>query len=165
MTFTTQRLVDSRMLVSGTDITGTAGKCTLDTTQWDEVKLNKEFSEATADFDAAVSTFFAPLDEAMEKLEAAGTKPEPDPTTFVVLQEEVVGQVAEPARLIKLNHDSIVLRLLEQGNTNRLVWVDDYLEILEANAAPVAPVSGLIQASDVPTYTVNEGDASGTHEG
>lgn len=139
MTFTTQRLVNNRMLVRGSDITGGVGECTLDTTQWDEIKATKAFSEAEAEFDAAVEAFFAPLNDAKEKLESVG-KVDPDPATFVVLREEVAGQPAQPGLLVKLNHDSVVIRLLEQGNHQRLVWVDNTLEVLESQPVVAASV-------------------------
>lgn len=159
MTFTTQRLVNNRMLVRGSDITGGVGECTLDTTQWDEIKANKAFSEAETEFDEAVEKFFAPLNAAIEKLESVG-QVDPDPSTFVVLREEVAGQPAQPGLLVKLNHDSVVLRLLEQGNHQRLVWVDNTLEVLESQ--PVVqptlaqPVSGIITTDDVPGFGDNE---------
>ena len=68
-----------------------------------------------------------------------------DPSTFVVLREEVAGQPAQPGLLVKLNHDSVVLRLLEQGNHQRLVWVDNTLEVLESQPVVLyVPSSNLL---------------------
>lgn len=140
MTFSTSRLVGSKVLVQGTDVFGTAGQTILDSTQWDEVNSNKEFDQATSAFDAAVEAFFAPLTEAAEKLDRAVADKPTDSVGYVVLNEAVEGVAAQPAHLIKLTSDSVVLRLIEQGDTNRLVWVGDDLEVLESAPAPAVPV-------------------------
>jgi hypothetical protein len=156
MTFTTQRLVNNRMLVRGTDILGVDGQCTLSTTQWDDINADKAFSQAEAEFNKAVEAFFAPLEAAKDQFEKAASRPDLDPATFVVLEEPVEGQPSKPGRMIKLSHDSVVLRLLEQGNSNRLVWVGDMLEVLEPQPAAPAPVTfedpdaAIITADQIP---------------
>lgn len=141
MTFATQKLVGERVLVNGSDSYGHEGSCVLDSTQWTEVNGSKAWSLATADFDKAVHEFFAPIEAAIDALGAATKPKEKDPASYVVLQEPVVGVPAQPGNLVHLTHDSIVLRLLESGQHNRLVWVDNTLEILELStpAAPAAP--------------------------
>jgi hypothetical protein len=133
MSFTTQKLVGHRVLVTGADILGNEGSMVLDSTQWDEVNDRKEFSQAEADFDAAVEAFFAPLNEAADAVKAKLEKPE-DPTSYVVLSEGTEGVKPEPAVLVRLSPDSVVLRIIESGNTDRLVWVLDRLEVLETVA-------------------------------
>jgi hypothetical protein len=121
-------------MVVGTDTFGTTGKCVLDSTEWDEVKSGAEYDQAIEAFDAAVADFFAPILEAAEATTAVIEKPQ-DPSSYVVLSEAVEGVEGKPAQLIHLNTDSIVLRLIESGDEDRLVWVDGRLEVLEL--APV----------------------------
>jgi hypothetical protein len=132
MSFSTSRLVNHRVLVTGTDSFGTTGRTTLNSEQWDEIKADGQYSEALEAFDAAVEDFFAPLIEAADAANAAHPVKQPvDPMSYVVLAEEVEGVAAKPAQLVHLTNDSIILRLIEQGDTDRLVWVDGGLEILE----------------------------------
>jgi hypothetical protein len=134
MTFTTTRLVGNRVLVGGSDVFGNKGQAILDSTQWDEVNADKAYDQAAEAFDAAVEEFFAPLVQASETLAKTLERPA-DPASYVVLREAVEGQAPQPEQLVKLTHDSIVLRLIEQNRgTGRVIWVgDDQLEILEAD--------------------------------
>jgi hypothetical protein len=139
MTFTTTKLVDERVLVRGTDVFGTSGSTVLDSSQWSEVNSRKEFSQATDEFDKAVADFFKPLTEAAEKVNKKIEK-QPDALSYVVLSEATEGVQAKPAQLIKLTKDSIILRIIEQGNTDRLAWVADELEVLAVEDVPVGLV-------------------------
>lgn len=133
MSFNTQRLVNNRVLVSGTDVFGTEGRVTVDSSQWDDIKGNQKYDQAMDAFDDAVESFFAPLVEAAEKANEAGKVEQPtDSASYVVLNEAVEGVDAVSATLVHLNDDSIVLRLIEQDETDRLIWVDDKLEVLAA---------------------------------
>lgn len=125
MSFTIQHMLGSTALVSGTDHLGNEGKTIVNTTQWDELKSRKNFSSAVEDFDAAVEEFFAPLVQAAEKAEQAIARPEKDPTEYIVLTEAVEGSASKPADIVPLSQDSIILRLIEEGGTDRLVWVDE----------------------------------------
>jgi hypothetical protein len=130
--FKTNILVGERVLVSGTDVTGESGKTIVDATQWNELALRKDVSKATADFDAAVEAFYAPLTDAADAAEQAfkGNKPD-DASAYVVIQEEVPATPGQVGHTVRLTRDSVILRLIEEGNTDRLVWVDDQLEVLE----------------------------------
>ena len=125
MTFQVQNMLGDQALVSGTDHLGNTGKTIVFTTQWDELKARKNFSSAQEDFDAQVEAFFAPLTEAAEKLEKAVNAKAPDSASFIVLTEAVEGTPSQPAQVVALTKDSIILRLIEEGNTDRLVWVDE----------------------------------------
>lgn len=125
MTFNVQTMLGDQALVSGTDIHGTDGKTIVSTKQWDELKSRKNFSAATEDFDAAVEAFFAPLIEAAEKAQKAAAPKPKDSAEYIVLTNEVEGVAAKPADIVALSTDSIILRLIEEGNTDRLVWVDE----------------------------------------
>lgn len=123
MTFTVQNMLGDQALVSGTDLRGNEGQAIVSTLQWDELRARKDFSAATEDFDAAVEEFFKPLTEAAEKLSSTAKGKTPDSASYVVLSEGVEGVQSKPAQLVQLSKDSIVLRLIEEGNTDRLVWV------------------------------------------
>jgi hypothetical protein len=85
---------------------------------------------AGAEFDAAVEAFYAPLLQAAEAHNKVLERPE-DSLSFVVLDEGSEGEARRPQHVVRLSKDSMVLRLIEDGSTDRLVWVGDELEILE----------------------------------
>lgn len=123
--FTIQTMLGGTALVSGTDKLGNEGKTIVSTTQWDELTGRDNFSQAEADFDAAVEEFFEPLTKAAKKAKKALARPSQDPAEYIVLKEEVKGQAHQPAEIVPLSRDSIILRLIEEGQTDRLVWVDE----------------------------------------
>lgn len=131
--FTTRKLTNDRVFVSGTDSFGTSGSTVLNATQWHAVTQHIAGDSATEEFNAAVEQFFAPLMEATEKFEAAQAGPADDPLTYVVLHEGTEGREAKQADVVHLGHDSVVLRLLETGNHDRLIWVGDQLEVLDVS--------------------------------
>ncbi len=144
MTFTTMNLTNDRVLVKGSDVHGGHGETILDASQWVELGQRSALRTAQADFDAAVDAFFAPLTEAAEKASKTVERPT-DSSAFVVLDEGTEGQQAVAPVIVSLTKDSIVLRLIEEGNTDRLVWVGDELEVLEVlpnTHQSVAPATG-----------------------
>jgi hypothetical protein len=125
MTFVVQNMLGNQALVSGADHLGNEGKAIVSTTQWDDLKARKNFSAASAVFDAEVEKFFKPLTKAAKKAEKALNAKTPDAASFIVLTEAVDEVSGQPAQVVALTHDSIILRLIEEGNTDRLVWVND----------------------------------------
>ena len=125
MSFTMQTMLGSTAVVSGTDINGNSGSTTVSTAQWDELNGRTNFSKAQADFDAEVEKFFEPLTKAAEKAQQALAGKTQDPVEFVVLSEATDGVKAQPAQIVALSKDSIIIRLIEEGTTDRLVWVND----------------------------------------
>lgn len=125
MSFIVQIMLGSQALVSGKDLLGNEGKTTVSTTQWDELNARTNFSSATEDFDAAVEAFFAPLVEASEKVDKALSPKERDPAEYVVLKKGIEAVAGEHDQIVELTRDSIILRLIEKGTTDRLVWVDE----------------------------------------
>lgn len=146
-TFTTSPLVGSRVLVSGTDVNGVTGSEVVSSAQWDEVNANTAYDQAAEAFDSAVEAFFAPLTEAAKALDEERKRPTKDPIGYVVLHEEVAATPGQSEHIIKLTRDSIVLRLIEQGESDRLVWVNGELEVL-AQSAPTLPVSTTVLPAD-----------------
>ena len=134
MTLTTTRLAGHRTLVQGSDILGVHGKQILDSAEWDEIAATKQHTELHDEFDAKVKEFFAPIMEAADALHEAH-KVQTDPAFYLVLDEGEEATPGRPEQVVALSHDSVVLRLLEQGAYNRLVWVNDSLEILEQGAS------------------------------
>lgn len=135
MTFTTINLTGDRVLVRGTDIHGATGEVTLDASQWVELNGRDDVNKAQQAFDDAVQAFFEPLTKAAEKAKRALEHPE-DSVSYVVLDEGAEGQARRPKHIVHLTRDSIVLRLIEEGNTDRLIWVNGELEVTEASVAP-----------------------------
>lgn len=139
MTFSVTTLSGHRALVRGTDNHGTTDEAVLDTTQWDEIKAHFAGDSAMEDFDQAVSDFFAPILEAQEKLEAAVKARETDPLAELVVHEPVEATAGHAGLSYTLTKDSQVLRLIEEGKGDRLLWVKGALEITAEAVAPVVP--------------------------
>ena len=122
-------------------VTGDANQqCILDTTERDELRLmlgNREIDEM---FDEGIEDFFAPLTRAAElhdrrhELLAQQFNQADDPAFSLVLKEAVEGVEGVEEERVVLSHDSVVLRLIDSGQTDRLVWVgNDRIEIVAHN--------------------------------
>lgn len=132
MTFTVTNLMNHRAVVQGTDVFGNNGQTIVSTQQWDEIKAARDFEQAHEAFDIEVQEFFKPLTDAAERAAQATAGKAEDAIGYLVLEEGSDGEVARPERRARLSKDSIVLRLIEQGDTDRLMWVgDNQLEVLE----------------------------------
>jgi hypothetical protein len=140
---TSQIAGGNRVLVTGEDSLGVKGQTVVDSTEWNDVKAHQAYHLAEKDYDVAVEEFFAPLMAAAEAMGKACERPERDSINYIVYQDEVEGVKPEPARIQKLSHDSVILRVIEQGDFGRLVWVNDTLEVLEVavNVAPSVPTA------------------------
>lgn len=134
--FTTINLTGDRVLVKGTDRFGTTGETVLDGYTWAEVKRHSAYKDAQSTFDSSVEAFFAPLMEAAEKLDQALAVRQPDPDTYVVLSEGVEATPGQDREVIHLDRDAVVLRLIEAGQHDRLVWVMDRLEVMQVQELP-----------------------------
>lgn len=122
--FTVQNMLGSQALITGTDSRGSEGSCIVSTQQWDEIQQDAKYSTAKADFDATIEAIFAPVVEAAEKLKEAEVQ-RYDEAEYVVLSEEVEGVEAKPAEIVPLTIDSIILRLIDEDDTDRLVWITE----------------------------------------
>ena len=134
-TFEMKNLAGDRVLVTGTDDAGSACSTVLAPTMLRQVQQEKKIDEASDAYDAAVEAFFAPLTEAAERADAAFKAPATlDPAYIFVVSEGVEGVEAEAPHVHTLDQDSAVVRLLEEGQTDRLIWVKtpaaDVIEIL-----------------------------------
>ena len=126
--FNITRLAGERALVQGTD----EGETTiLFTGEFDELKGNTALKEAEADFDAKVKEFYAPVVEASEAFEQAKKAAQQvnDPAFRVVVQEAIEATAGQAERVHILGRDAAILRLIESGDTSRLLWVNGAIEI------------------------------------
>jgi hypothetical protein len=139
MTFTTVKLAGQRTLVKGEDNLGNNGQAVLSSAQWDYIKAESTQDHRLAEFNAAVDEFFQPLTDAVDAFNE-GVKSDVDPIDTVTIGDEVEHVEGRPARTIELSHDSKVLRLIEEGQHSRLIWVGDNLEITEF-VPPKAPTT------------------------
>ena len=122
-------------------VTGDANQqCILDTTERDELRLLIENREVDQMFDEDIEDFFAPLTRAAElhdrhhELLAQQFNQADDPAFSLVLKEAVEGVEGVEEERVVLSHDSVVLRLIDSGQTDRLVWVgNDHIEIVAHN--------------------------------
>ena len=111
----------------------------LDGSEWNSLQADETSKEAAKAFDAAVLEMFKPLTEAAEAYHNA-LKETPDPVFYHVVQEGVEGVEAKEEVMVKLQHDTVVLRLIHRNELDRLIWLGDRIEIL-ATPAEAAPVS------------------------
>ena len=126
--FNITRLAGERALVQGTD---EGESIILFTTEYDELKGNTALKEAEADFGAKVEEFFAPIVEASEAFEQAkkAALTVNDPAFRVVVQEAIEATAGQAERVHILGRDAAILRLIESGDTSRLLWVNGAIEI------------------------------------
>ena len=121
--FTVDFLAGDRAVVSQGD-----HEIVVDTTQFFGLKQREEFAAATAEYDAAVKAFHAPLTEAADKLAAAKLEPADD-TFIIVLKPAVEGVLSAPAEIAYLEKDTVILRFIEADTTDRPIWVAGDLEV------------------------------------
>ena len=132
--FNKTELTQNRILVDGTDRLGFSGRTVLDATQFNEMFQHGKQAEAAAAFDAEIEAFYAPITAAIDAYESAVAAAEEEDLFEVVVQEGVDATPGQPELRVRLTPDTVILRLIEQGESDRLIWVNDKLEI----TAPVA---------------------------
>lgn len=130
--FTTIALTGDRYLVEGTDSRGEYGKTVLDGGQFNLFRQRSKIADAQAAFDEAITRFYAPLEKAKATLEKA-EQDVSDPLTFVVAP--TAGTPSQPGTSgVVAYRDTRVLMAIEDGYTDRLVWINETLEITEVEA-------------------------------
>ena len=138
-------------------VTGDANQqCILDTTERDELRLMLENREVDEMFEENIEDFFAPLTRAAElhdlqhKALAKQFEQTDDPAFNFVMKAGVEGVEAVEEERVILSHDSVVLRLIDSGQTDRLVWVgNDTIEVI-AQKQPARTVVDEIDIDDLP---------------
>ena len=129
--FNTTILAGQRVLVTGSKKNQ---QTILDSTEWDSVKAHQASYLAGEAFDEAVTAFFAPIVEAADKVNAALAEslPKRDDAFVIVLSEGTEGVEEVEPEVIQLGRDATILRMIESGDTSRLIWVGDTIEITAA---------------------------------
>ena len=129
--FNTTILAGQRVLVTGSKKNQ---QTILDSTEWDSVKAHQAYHLAGDAFDEAVTAFFAPIVEAAEKANAALAEslPKRDDAFVIVLSEGIEGVEEVEPEVVQLGRDAAILRMIESGDTSRLIWVGDTIEITAA---------------------------------
>ena len=136
--FTTTALANEFFLVEGTDVRGNYGGRVVHGGEWLAIKRALGTDTAKAELDAAVEEFFKPLVEAADAF-AAAKAPVVDALSVVVLNEGTTGEPAREREVIHLSQASQILRAIEEGTTDRLLWVDGELVITAAPVEVPAP--------------------------
>lgn len=170
-------LTNDRYLVKGTDQFGTTNQAVLDGSEANALDAKAQHKDAHAEFDAALENFYAPLNKALDKL-SDSHEDDLDPLTYVVEQEGSPAVAAMEEVITILDADTVVIRAIRLGLTDRLVWVGDKLEVLQRTGSEVrdeaaapfegTPFEGMEEAvasavqglfgDDVTVQTVSFGD-------
>ena len=130
--FTTIKLANHRVLVKGTDSFGVIGQTVLNSTQWEGILETLNHNTAEDQFNKAVEEFYAPLIEKIDAIQAAEQRSIVDDAYVFSVGETVEAVDAVAPTTYRLTQDSAILRLLADGEFDRLIWVGDKLEITAA---------------------------------
>ena len=127
MTFDLTMLAGGHALVTGSK---PEQHCVLDASQWIQIKQHQARIKAEEVFDATVEEFYKPLTEAAGEYESRlGQIMKADPAFDYVLQPGAEGTEKTSRKVYYLNNASAILRMIESGNTDRLIWVNDQILI------------------------------------
>lgn len=121
--FTLKYLTGNRVYVYGTNDAGIQHEVVLDGTMLREIQQYHLVHKAGDAYDRTVEEFFAPLTDAAEILQLVQQPLEEDPAFVYVVEEGVEPVKGVEPEAYKLDHDGAVLRLLETGDIDRLIWV------------------------------------------
>ena len=151
--FTLKYLTGNRVYVHGTNDAGMQHETILDGTVLREIYQHYLVHKAGNAYDRTVAQFFAPLTDAAGMLQMVQQPLKEDPAFVYVVEEGVESVEGVEPEAYKLDHDGAVLRLLEAGNIDRLIWVSlgntSSIEILEYQSpldAGMEPVFGTDRA-------------------
>ena len=126
MSFTVTYLAGDRALVQED-----THQIILDAEEYLAMKLRQEKTGLIAQYDQSVADFFKPLTDVADKIksvEEQGNRIDPD--FHFVLAEGTEGEEPVRREVYQLEKDTVILRLIEEGRTERLIWIGDQLEIL-----------------------------------
>lgn len=135
-TFSLTPLANHRVLVEGEDRHGNSHSVILNGREYDEIAAMENVLHAGQAFDQAVEDFFAPLTDAAAVYEDAAA-PVVDPAFIYVVEEGSAGEPSVEREVLGLEHDTAVLRLINTGDTERLLWItvggQSLIEVTEYN--------------------------------
>ena len=127
MSFNLTMLAGNQALITGDK---SKQRCVLDASQWIQIKQHQARIEAEEVFDATVEEFYKPLTEAAGEYESRlGQIVKADPAFEYVLQPGTEGTEKTSREVYYLDNASAILRMIESGNTDRLIWVNDQILI------------------------------------
>ena len=127
MSFNLTMLAGNQALITGDK---SKQRCVLDATQWIQIKQHQARIKAEEVFDATVEEFYKPLTEAAGEYESRlGQIVKADPAFEYVLQPGAEGTEKTSREVYYLDNASAILRMIESGNTDRLIWVNDQILI------------------------------------
>ena len=133
--FSLKYLTGNRVYVYGTNDAGLPHEVVLNGTMLREIQHHHLEHKAGDEYDRTVEEFFAPLTDAAEMLQLIQQPLEADPAFVYVVDEGVEPVKGVEPEAYKLDYDGAVLRLLETGDIDRLIWVSlgntSSIEILE----------------------------------
>ena len=153
-TFTTTALANGSVLVTGA--AGTRSYQTLlDGREFASLKQREAVDMAEKDYDQKVRDFFAPLTDAVDAV-AEVARPTIDPAFIYIVEEGEESVEGRPATIIELDEDTVILRLLDQGNVARLQWAniagEDTILILDEPSVEAAPTVVPTQEWETPIF-------------
>ena len=126
MSFTVTYLAGDRALVQED-----THQIILDAEEYLAMKLRQEKTGLIAQFDQSVADFFKPLTDMADKIKSVKEQENRiDPDFHFVLAEGTEGEEPVRREVYRLEKDTVILRLIEEGRTERLIWIGDQLEIL-----------------------------------
>ena len=126
MSFTVTYLAGDRALVQED-----THQIILDAEEYLAMKLRQEKTGLIAQYDQSVADFFKPLTDVADKIKSVEEQENRiDPDFHFVLAEGTEGEEPVRREVYRLKKDTVILRLIEEGRTERLIWIGDQLEIL-----------------------------------
>lgn len=126
MSFTITYLAGDRALVQED-----THQIVLDAREYLAMKLRQEKTGLIAQYDQSVADFFKPLTDMADKIKSVEEQENRiDPDFHFVLAEGTEGEEPVRREVYRLEKDTVILRLIEEGRTERLIWIGDQLEIL-----------------------------------
>lgn len=126
MSFTVTYLAGDRALVQED-----THQIILDAEEYLAMKLRQEKTGLIAQYDQSVADFFKPLTDMADKIKSVEEQENRiDPDFHFVLAEGTEGEEPVRREVYRLGKDTVILRLIEEGRTERLIWIGDQLEIL-----------------------------------
>ena len=126
MSFTVTYLAGDRALVQED-----THQIILDAEEYLAMKLRQEKTGLIAQYDQSVADFFKPLTDMADKIKSVEEQENRiDPDFHFVLAEGTENEEPVRREVYRLGKDTVILRLIEEGRTERLIWIGDQLEIL-----------------------------------
>ena len=126
MSFTITYLAGDRALVQED-----THQIILDAEEYLAMKLHQEKTGLIAQYDQSVADFFKPLTDMADKIKSVEKQESRiDPDFHFVLAEGTEGEEPVRREVYRLEKSTVILRLIEEGRTERLIWIGDQLEIL-----------------------------------